>query len=876
MDRPDIPRLPLKFLRWFCKRSLIHEIEGDLIEAYYHRHTSRPSAARLKFFKEVLLSFNKRNIGIMENYQHSILANHWSMILQYSRVLRRNVRKSKIYTSISIASLTLGITCAGLIYLYINKELTFDRVYTQSDSIFRINHFSNNSGRSYAFAPLGMTPHLTEQMDAVETGTRIFKYRRAIPVTVASRNLSFNEAKFGWADPTFFEIFDLPLVHGAADEVLSRPNVVVISESIARKYFGDQNPLGEVLEFNWEPFTQLEVVGVYEDFPSNTSFQLDLISNIETCRRTMWSGGWLRDWNNMFVSAYVVVKPGEVEAIVEEAQKATSAYFTPDKPEAWVASLQALTDIHLDTPMDIGEWSTHNDVQTLILFGAIGVIILSLGCFNFMNMVTAQASQRTKEVGVRKVLGSQKRQIAQQTFFETIVFVVVAGIFSLILIYGLLPRLGELTAHRYGLNDLYHPDFLVPFLVILLSVAAVAGAYPALYISSIQSLQLMKHNHSLSGGKTVRNVLVTAQFAITTGLVICTFMVYLQLQYLRNKEVGFDRSLIVNMPIHNDDAVIPKINAFRNEVTAHSGISHVTAASHEMFSDYTYITNFKIDGLEEIRKWERYTVEHDYIEAFDLELVAGRGFDASIASDSTAFVVNESAVQALGFTPEQVLGKTITDEGLDKTGKIVGVVKDFHFRSLHHNIQPFVMYVNWDRLDYISVRLQSQNFADNLVRLEEGWYATFGESVPFFYSFLDQQSADLYAREDNESQLFTLFSIVSIVLGGMGLFGFALFTTEKRFKEIGLRKVLGANTWQLILLINQNFARILAVAFVLATPVAFYLMGQWLDAFAYRIQQPIWVYLATAAMTFLIAGVTVSYLSWKAASSNPVDAIKVE
>ena len=386
----------------------------------------------------------------------------------------------------------------------------------------------------------------------------------------------------------------------------------------------------------------------------------------------------------------------------------------------------------------------------------------------------------------------------------------------------------------------------------------------------------MKKSHSKVGGATVRNTLVTLQFTITSCLVICTLMVFLQMQYIQEKDLGFDDSRIVTMPIHNDDAVIPKINSFRNELSAYSGITQVSAASHEMLSDYTYITNFIIQGFEEQKKWERYTVEQDYLKTFDLEIVSGRGFDSEISSDSSAFILNESAVKALNLSPDEVIGLTITDQGLDYSGKIIGVVKDFHFRSLHHTIQPFVMYVNWDRLDYISARLETTNLNESIQILEEKWYSSFGESVPFFYQFLDQQTTALYESEDNQRLLFSSFSILSIILGSLGLFGAALFTTERRFKEIGLRKVLGANTLQLIIMINKNFIQVLAISFLVAAPIAFILMASWLQEFAYRIQQPVWVYLVTGLMTLIIATLTVSYLSWKAAISNPVEAIKVE
>lgn len=876
MAKSGLPNWPFKLLRWYCKADLIDEIEGDLIEAYQDRCLETPEKARRQLYKEILQSLNRRNLGIMENYRQSSVLNSGALFLQYSRVLFRNMARSRMYSGISIISLALGITCAALIFLYLNKEVTYNEVYTNADKIYRINHLSQKSGRSYGFAPLGMVPHLTENLEAVEDGVRIFKYRRAIPITAVRTNNSFNEPRFGWADPSFFDMFDRTFIHGDASTALDQPNVVVISERTALKYFGDRNPLGETLIFSWEEETALEVVGVFQDFPSNTSFQLDLISNIETCEQTMWRGRRWRDWNNMFVSAYVQIKPDHEAVVLKEAQQAIAENYHRNDPTAWKTSLQPLTNIHLSEPQDIGEWSSSNDRQSLTMFAVIGLIILCLGAFNFTNIITAQAGQRSKEVGVRKVLGSRKKQIAQQTLFETICFVCFAGMVSLGLIYLLLPTLAELTAHQYAIDDMLNPRFLGLFGGILLLVSFIAGAYPALYISGIQSLQLMRKGRNGAGGKTVRETIVTAQFTITTILIICTMMVYLQLQYLQNKELGFDHSVIVNMPIHNDEAVIPKINAFRNEVTAHPGIEHVSAASHEMFSDYTYISIFEVDGLEEEFKWERYTVEQSYLRTYDLNVLTGRGFDHHIPTDSNAFVLNESAVKAMGLLPESVIGKTITDTGLDITGKIIGVVEDFHYRSLHHEIQPFVMYVNWDRLDYISVRLKSNNFQQHIAHLEKGWYETFGESVPFFYTFLDQQALELYEREKNDTQLFTIFSFVSILLGALGLFGSALFTTERRFKEIGLRKVLGAGTLQLMYMINHQFVKLIVLSFVMAVPVASWLMSQWLASFAYRIDQPIWVFVITGLVIFFIATSTVSYLSWKAASSNPVKAIKVE
>ena len=873
--RETLPKSPLRFLRWFCKEALIDEIEGDLIEAYTERFELNPRKAKLKLWKEVLQSFNSRNIGIMEKYQNQSFVNSISMLKQYIMVLFRNAKKHKVYTAISLISLTLGITCASLIYLYIQKELTFDQQYDKAAQLYRINHLSETSERSYAYAPLAMTPYLVENIEAVIDGARIFKYRRALPVTVEASNRSFNEPRFAWADSNFPDLFDLRMIKGSREGILERPNVVMISEETAAKYFGDKDPMGQTLAFGSADITKLEIVGVFENFASNTSFQFDLISNLETCSDAMWSSGHLTSWANMFVSAYLQVKPGSEKEVAEAVQKATTTYFNPESSSTWISTIQPLKGIHLGDAMDIGEWSSHTDIETLYLMGAIGIIILCLGCFNFTNMITAQAGQRTKEVGVRKVLGSYRRSIAQQTLFETLIFVLAAGAVALALVYGLLPKLGTLTDHRYGISDILSPDFYGPFILTLVIVTIVSGMYPALYISRIKSLQLMNQSMAM-GGNRLRNILVTAQFTMTTSLIICTGMVYLQLKYLNDKQLGFDRSVIVNIPIHNDEAVIPKINTLRSELDAYSGISGVTASSHEMLSDYTYMTNFGIAGIEENQLWERYTVEQEYIAAFGLEIVAGRAFDSQIQSDSSAFIINESAVRSLGLSNEEIIGRTITDQSLRKTGKVVGVVKDFHFRSLHHEIAPFVLYVNWDRLDYISVRLASGNFRENINHLEETWNEVFGDGVPFFFSYLDQQVAALYKKEDNQMKLFTSFSMVSILLGTLGLFGFVLFTTERKFKEIGLRKVLGATSWQVVKLINESFLKILGIAFLIAVPSTAFVMNVWLKDFAYRINQPVWIYLVALIAVILIALITVSKTTWQAASANPVDSIKNE
>ncbi len=874
MQKP--PQIALKLLRWFCKSSVINEIEGDLLEMYAYRQQRNSKHPRLRFWMEILASMNLRNMGIMEKNQDQFLVRQWAMLNQYRKIFTRLLLRYKIYSTISIASLAIGLSSAIMVHLYLQKELTFDRHLEDANLIYRVAIESQNSGRSYAFAPTALTPTLIDTYESVTDGVRIFKYRRPVPITVKQSRQSFNEPYFGWVDPSFFQVFSISFEKGNPNTALNRPNTIVISSSTAKKYFGNEDPIGKIIEYNWTENSPLEVTGVFEDIPTNTHFHFDMLSSLETCQKIMWNRPLLNAWQNLFTSAYIKIKPGTADEVAKFVDQEIQENFAADSPNTINSWLQPITTIHLQSKLDLGEWKENNNLQNLLIFGAIGLIILVLGCFNFVNMITAQATQRTKEVGIRKVLGSQKRFIAQQTFIETVFYVMIASLASGLIVTFSLPLLEKLTQHQYTWADINNPQFYLPLLLIWLIVILLSGSYPALYISRFNSLRLISGGTGSESSKKVRKLLIITQFTLAIGLVICTLMVYLQLDYMRNKSLGFDHSLIINMPIHNDEAILPKLDLFRDEVVKHPGLSHVTAASHEMFADYTYIGLFRIAGSDESHRWERFTTDQFYPQTFDLPLLAGRYFDQKYQSDTSAFLLNKKAVETLGLTPAEAIGQTIEDEASGVSGKIVGVLDNFHFRSLHHDIQPFVLYVNRGRLDYISARMSNANYEENIGQLESTWKDVFGDQVPFFYSFLDQKAEALYVKETNEGMLFTIFSGISILLGCMSLFGFALFLSERKYKEIGIRKVLGATRWQILKLMNGSFISIITIALTLSIPLAYYLMNLWLDGFAFRIEQPLWIYGITVLMMFLIALSTVSFLALKAAQTNPVDAIKSE
>lgn len=873
-----IPETPLKFLRWFCKTDLLDEIEGDLVEAYYQRSEYNRKRARRLLWFDVLRSFKLKNIGLMKNQKDSSIKRTIAILSQYFKVFIRTIARSRMYTSITILSLTLGISCALMIFMYIYKELQYDRFYSDSDRIYRIAFESKNTQRSYAFAPLALTPHMIENFDGVEDGVRIFKYRREIPVTIESTRVSYNEGGFAWCDPSFFDIFDIEIIKGNATDPLIAPGTIAISESTAKRYFGDKDPIGQLLQFNWTENSTLRVTSVYKDFPSHSHFSFDLLSSLETCQDIMWPRPQINSWQNLFTAGYLKLKDGiSPDFINDKIQEAINENFQPGGPTRIISFLQPIEKIHLNSDLDLGEWGSNGSMKKLLIFGIIGIVIVGLGSFNFINMVTAMASQRSKEIGVRKVFGGTRKNVLHQTYFETFLYVICAFLLSVLIIIFSIPVLEKLTGHVYHAMDFYSIDFLLPIFAFLVTLIIISGLYPALYISGFQAIKLISNKSIASeSSKLFRNALVLSQFTISIVLLICTLIIYLQLSFMRNKDIGFDQSLIVTVPIHNDDAVIPKLEAWKAEATKYPGIHSISASSHEIFAEYTYISLFSLAGSEEEYRWERYTVDEDYLNTFDLKVIAGRAFSKNIQSDSSAFVLNESAVKALGYTPDAIIGQTINNLSDEVSGKVVGVVKDFHFRSLHQSIDPFVIYVNKDRLDFIAIRLSGNNFRESIVKAEETWNEIIGEDIPFFYTFMDQKMASRYEKEANEGRLFSILSSISLLLGCMGLFGLALFITQRKVKEIGIRKVLGAGVMNILILINSKFMKIIGISFIIALPIAYFLMERWLMEFAYRISQPFWVYAVTGMMIFLISILTVSYLSANAAFSNPVKSIRNE
>ena len=805
------------------------------------------------------------------------------MLKNYLKIAFRNFVKNKSFTTLSILSLSIAITCVLLIGSYAEHEFSYDRFHEKADQIYRLTTKSVNqeTERTVGFVPLPLSAHLEENFPGVTNFARVWEYRRSMPVTNPEDDVVFYEDNFGWAEDTFFEIFDFEIIAGNAESPLGDFRSVVISESTAQKYFGDENPIGKPIHYLGETDIPFYVTAVMKDFPSNSHFQFDFIGNIKVAADDYWAGGgvgqgFFDDWVNLFVPAYILVEPGtDMAPILAEASRLENEYFQVPG-SSYKVQAQPITDIHLYSNLDVGEWGINGSAANVYAVIIVGLIVLLLGCFNFINLVTAQAGKRVKEVGLRKTLGGTRKQLMGQHYMESLLLVLAAVVVAFVFVDLLKPFAREFSGVGNIFNLLLNPASLAVIVGFVVLVVILAGAYPALFVSRFNAASVLKGTFSNQlGGGSLRKVLVTTQFALSGALIVCTMIVYQQLQHMQESELGFAEEQMVIIPNHRDNTIIPNLNALKQAYLQNSNVKGVTASSHLMFATYTYSNTFRLQGTEQDYRWERYTVDGDYPETYDLEFVSGRSFRADSPADTNAVILNEQAVLEMGLQPDEIIGRTMINRSFDAEGEIVGVVKDFHFQSLHESIQPFVLVNRPDIVDFISVKINPVNVGATIDFLEDTWYEVI-PNASFGYYFLDNTFAALYAEEEKLSNAILGFSFVAIFLACLGLFGLSLFTAERRTKEIGVRKVLGASVSDIVRLLASDFTKLILLALVIAFPVSWVVMNGWLNDYAYRIDMSWWLFAVGAIFVIGISWLTVSWHSIRAATVNPVESLKSE
>ena len=796
------------------------------------------------------------------------------MVKNYLKIAFRNLFKQKLYAVVNIVGLAVGLACVILILRYVQYELSFDTFHEKADQIHRIvqrqpgNVFLGSDHFAVTPAPLAQT--LVSEFPEVLYATTIDSYNALL----SHSDQHFYEDGLR-ADEHVFQVFTFPMIQGNPETALAEPNTIVLTASLAAKIFGDEDPMGKILiHQNEDPFT---VTGVIEDVPANAHFTFSYITSIRS-QENYVSNLERNSWNsNSWFTYFVVQEDVSQDQLQAKMPAFTQKYLAddeddPDDPnERNQYIVQALTSIHLYSHVNF-EMSANNDIKYIYLFSAIALVILLIACVNYMNLATARSITRAKEVGMRKVVGAHRGQLIRQFIGESMLMVFFALVLALILVHVLLPIFGRLVERDLALNYAEEGWLLLGLGGIGLVVSLFAGSYPALFMSALRPIHVLKG--ALGRGvrrSRLRSLLVVGQYTISIVLVIGSLVIYQQLRFIQNKELGYDREHVVVMPIR-DRAVRQNTETIKNELRRHADVISVSTSSHLPARIASSTTVERWEGSSEGDELAIYqaNIDYDFLDVFELELAEGRNYSRDFPSDTVgAFLLNETAVKALGW--DTAIGKQFHYWRTD--GPVIGVVKDFHMHSLHQPIQPLMLRLGgWVR--HLSVKIRPQDIPGTLDFLEETM-AQFSP-YPFEYEFLDETFDQLYKTELRLGEAFGYFTLLALLIASMGLFGLAAFAAERRTKEIGVRKVMGASVPGVILLLSKGFTKLVAVAFVLAAPVAYFAMNHWLEDFAYRVDLswPIFVVAGLAAL--LVSWLSVGYQSMKAARVNPVESLRYE
>ena len=783
------------------------------------------------------------------------------MIRNYIKIALRNMTKHSAYSVINIAGLSVGLTAFILIALWIQHELSYDRFHERSSQLYRIiehQYYANNELFPVAVTPAPLGPYLKENFPEIENATRTSEARFLFQYG----DLKFNELGY-MVDPSFFEMFSLDIVKGDQKTLLSNLDNIVISESLEKKYFQGNDPLGKVFRIN---NTDFAVTGVFRDFPENSHMKFDYILPFELFVKFGWDSLKHWDWNGYYTYAQLR-KDAEVETVNSKIKDIINKYVEASgRTEIY---LQPLSSIHLHSKFtaDIGG---HGDIQYIYIFSAVAAFVLTIACINFMNLSTARSTRRSKEVGIRKVVGAARTQLIRQFLMESIMFVLISLLVALVLAQLLLPSFNEISGKVLELS-FESTQLWIILSCVMIVTSVISGSYPALFMSSFKPVTTLKGTlRSGKGAIIFRKVLVITQFTITVLLISGTIIVYHQLTFIRNKKLGFEKNNVISFRV--SDEIRKNLEPFKNELLSASGVGGVTYTSNSL----TYVGTSG-GGME----WEGkdpdvdilfhfLAADYDFIKTFNIEMFDGRNFSREMATDSAAIILNEEAIRQMGL--ENPVDKKVK---WDDPLTIIGIVKDFHFKSIHEKIEPLVIMVAANRYNWVYVKLNSGDLTGAVGAVKDA-YKKFSPDRPFDYTFLNEDFDKLYRAEQRTGTIFNYFAWIAIFISCLGLFGLVMFTIEQRVKEIGIRKVLGASVSNLFSLISSDFIRLIIISNVIAIPVAWYAMNKWLDTFAYKITIHWATFALAAAASILIAWLTMSYQSVKAAVANPVNSLRNE
>ena len=800
------------------------------------------------------------------------------MLTNYLKTAWRNITKNKFFSAINIFGLSIALACCILMYLFIQNELSYDRFHQHASYIYRLTSIGEGtSGRVHlAVTPAPWAPTMKKDFPDIQHYVRILKDEKS---SVGEKNKTrFNETRLIYGDSTFFDVFSFPLETGDPHLALKAPNSIVLTASAAKKYFGESNPIGKTLEINSFGRTfDVQVTAIVKSVPSNSHLQFNALVSLQTLGdlSNMWSF-------HMFHSYLLLNSNTSANSLEKKFADFTSKYIAnnPQADGKHDIFLQPLTDIHLRSQM-IGELEANGDITYVYVFTGIAMFILLIACFNFTNLSTARSLTRAKEVGLRKVAGAFKQQLIQQFLSETALVAFLSLLIAIGLAYLALPLFNELSGRVLSLELARNFSLLLLFTGLILFVGLIAGIYPSLVLSAFKPVEVLKGKfHKSSKGAAFRKTLVGLQFMVSIALIASTIVVSQQLNFLKNKKLGFNKEnvMIVTLPRSIDST---NLATYKNRLLQNAQVSSVAAAYSVPGTNIPInMVNHGKSDLSEAISMQMLFTDLDFIRTMNMKLVAGRDFSNEIATDrSSAFVLNEEAARKFGWsTPQDAVGKTfewVTPGEVLKSGQVIGVVENFNITPLKSAVQPLVMHYVPNRFQFLYIRFNQANNHEVVKTVESKFKALFPNQT-FEYNYLDTTLNALYAREANLSRIFTYFSFLAIIIGCLGILGLSLYSIQQRVKEIGIRKVLGASVPGLSAQLVKEFLKPVVIAAVVATPITWYAMNKWLEEFAYRIHISAWVFVATSLMVLLISILTMSVQTIKAAKSNPVKSLRSE
>lgn len=779
----------------------------------------------------------------------------------------RSLHKFKLFTFLNVFGLAMGMACCILILLWVQDERSFDRFNEHLSRIYRLT--ANIAGTHAAVTPPPVVNSMKQQLPGIKSVTTV------VPVSavVSIGSQKFTENNILYADPNFLEIFTYPLLHGSVNKSLSAPDGVVITERVALKYFGTSNALGRVIHVdNDANGHDYRVTGVLKNIPHNSHLQFTLLLPIDFYNRS--NAGV---WDNFSAYSYVLLSENvesDAGAITRLEQQADAIYRANDKSHTQSTfMLQPLSDIHLHSELALDVEGEGNNRYVNIFF-LVAMFILLLACINFMNLSTALGSQRAKEVGLRKTIGAMRSQLITQFISESLLVAIFALIVGATIAWSLLPVFNDLSGKQMVL-DISDLRILGSLLGLAVVVGVVSGSYPAFFMSSFNPVKVLKGLNSSGNQRSyLRNGLVIFQFSIAIILMVSTIVVNYQLRFIRNRDIGFNKANLLYLEMPRTGDLQLNYQALRAtlqqnpEITDYSLINRLPTNLNSATNEVNWSGK---DPRFQIL-FPHISVDGGFIKTFGMHLLSGRGFDEQAQGDDNNYMVNEKAVKLMGMTVENAVGKTISSKG--HSGLIIGVVKDFNFKPVQQPIEPLIM-KHTNNGGYLVLRAQPMNVQALIVKLRSVFQQVY-PSAPFSYGFVDEDISKLYLSEQRMGALFNAFSVISILISCLGLFGLATFATQRRIKEIGVRRVLGAGVWRIVLMLMRDFVRLIILSFVIGFPFAWYAMNKWLNTYAYRIDLTWWMFAIAGCLAMFIAVLTVSYQSVRAAMNNPIQSLKTE